>query len=170
MLANNIPAIYIRLDYINGRLCVVADETPIQQVFNCGNKHSCDLHFNFEFVFEPYQQYSFDAIDGIDLVAKDTNGNYLSTLEVKLTALPTDQTSRQPEEKRGCELVIRSATTFYCALGMFDFVKEHAYHIREIFEESCSSIQMWDNDYEMTHKMPMFCRSINAFQKEYYHH
>ncbi len=170
MLANNIPAIYIRLDYINGRLCVVADEIPIQQVFNCGNKDPGDLHFNFESVFEPYQQYSFDAIDGIDLVVKDTNGNYLSPLEVKLTVLPTDQTSRQPEEKWGCELVIRSATTSYCALGMFDSVKEHAYHIREIFEESCSSIQMWDNDYEMTHKMPMLCRSIDAFQKEYYHH
>ena len=101
---------------------------------------------------------------------KYTNGNYLSPLEVKLTVLPTDQTSRQPEEKWGCELVIRSATTSYCALGMFDSVKEHAYHIREIFEESCSSIQMWDNDYEMTHKMPMLCRSIDAFQKEYYHH
>ena len=91
MLANNIPAIYIRLDYVDGALCVVADEIPISEVFHCGNKRPADLEFCFETVFEPYQQYSFDAIDGIDLVVKDLNGNYLSPLEVKLTVLPTDQ-------------------------------------------------------------------------------
>ena len=170
MLANNIPAIYIHLDHVDGRLCVVADEIPINQVFNCGEKQPRDLYFNFESVFEPYQQYSFDAIDGIDLVVKDTAGNFLVPLEVKLTVLPTDQTSRQAEDKWGCELVIRSATTSYCALGMYDSVKNDAHHIREIFEEACSSIQMWDNDFEMTHKMPTLCNSIDTFQKEYYQH
>ena len=168
MLANNIPAIFIRLDYVDGELCVVADEIPISVVFHCGNKRPADLEFCFETVFEPYQQYSFDAIDGIDLVVKDLNGNYLSPLEVKLTVLPTDQTCRQPEDKWGCELVIRSATTSYCALGMFDSVKGHAQHIRELFEEACSSIQMWDNNFEMTHKMPLLCQSIDRFQQEYY--
>ena len=101
---------------------------------------------------------------------KDTEGNFLAPLEVKLTVLPTDQTSKQPEDKWGCELVIRSATTSYCALGMFDSVQNDARHIREIFEDACSSIQMWDNDFEMTHKMPTLCQSIDAFQKEYYQH
>ena len=170
MLANDIPAVYIHLDRIDGKLGVVADKIPISQVFNCGEKKANDLYFSFESVYEPYQQYSFDAIDGIDLVVKDTEGNFLAPLEVKLTVLPTDQTSKQPEDKWGCELVIRSATTSYCALGMFDSVKDDARHIREIFEEACSSIQMWDNDFEMTHKMPTLCQSIDAFQKEYYHH
>lgn len=89
-------------------------------------------------------------------------------LEVKLTVLPTDQTCRQPKDKRGCELVIRSATTSYCALGMFDSVKGHARHIRELFEEACSSIQMWDNNFELTHKTPLLCQSIDRFQQEYY--
>ena len=169
MLANNIPAIYIKLDYINGELCVVADEIPINQVFNCGTRLPNDLYFSFESTYEPYQQYSFDAIDGIDLVVKDTNNNFLTPLEVKLTVLPTDQTSRQSEDRWGCELVIRSATTSYCALGMYDSVKNNSRHIREIFEDACSSIQMWDNDFEMTHKMPSLCNSINAFQREYYH-
>lgn len=168
MLAHNIPAVYIHLDNVDGRLCVVANEIPINQVFNCGTKQPNDLYFSFESIYEPYQQYSFDTIDGIDLVVKDTNGNFLSPMEVKLTALPTDQTSRQPENKWGCELVIRSATTSYCALGMFDSVKENAHHIREIFEDACSSIQMWDNDFEMTHKMPSLCQSIDIFQQEYY--
>ena len=170
MLEHNIPAVYIRLDCVDGELCVVADEIPISKIFNSATRKPNDLYFSFESIFEPYQQYSFDAIDGIDLVVKDTDGNFLSPLEVKLTVLPTDQTSRQPEDKWGCELVIRSATTSYCALGMYDSVKGHSRHIREIFEDACSSIQMWDNDYEMTHKMPLLCNSINAFQKEYYQH
>ena len=164
MLHNNIPAIYIHLADVNGQLQVVADEIPIKDVFNCGSTQSEDLYFSFESIYEPYQQYSFDTIDGIDLVVKDLSGNFLSPLEVKLTVLPTDSTCKQPEEKWGCELVIRSATTSYCALGMFDSVKNKSQHIREIFENSCSSIQMWDNDFEMTHKMATICQSINDFQ------
>lgn len=168
MLAKKIPAIYIHLDKIGSELKVVADTISIEKVFNCGEKSLDNLFFSFESVYEPYQQYSFDAIDGIDLVVKDTTGAYLAPLEVKLTVLPTDQTSRQAEDRWGCELVIRSATTSYCALGMYDSVKRNSSHIREIFENACSSIQMWDNDYEMSHKMPTLCESITTFQNEYY--
>ncbi len=168
MLDRNINAIYITLDIINGHLKVVPREIPIRQVFNCGDKTPHDLYFSFESVFAPYQQYSFDSIDGIDLVVKDTDGNYLSPLEVKLTVIPTSQTSTQTEDKWGSELVVRAATTSYCALGMFDTIKDHARNVREIFEEACSSIQMWDNDYEMTHKIPYLCDAINQFQLQYY--
>ena len=168
MLDRNINAIYITLDIINGHLKVVPREIPIRQVFNCGDKTPHDLYFSFESVFAPYQQYSFDSIDGIDLVVKDTDGNYLSPLEVKLTVIPTSQTSTQTEDKWGSELVVRAATTSYCALGMFDTIKDHARNVREIFEEACSSIQMWDNDYEMTHEMPHLCDAIDQFQLQYY--
>ncbi|MGN0549847.1 MAG: HindVP family restriction endonuclease [Acutalibacteraceae bacterium] len=163
-------AIYITLASKDGKLVIEPKEIPINEVFNCGNKSPQDLYFSFESVFAPYQQYSFDPIDGIDLVVKDTNGNYLSPLEVKLTVIPTSQTSVLPEEKWGSEIVVRSATTSYCALGMFDSVKEHSREIREIFEEACSSIQMWDNDYEMTHKIPSLCKAIDDFQSAYYMH
>lgn len=168
ILDKGIKAIYITLDMEDGRLVVEPQEIPMNKVFNCGDKRPQDLFFSFESVFAPYQQYSFDPIDSIDLVVKDTEGNYLSPLEVKLTVIPTSQTSVLPEKKWGSEIVVRSATTSYCALGMFDAVKENARDIREIFETACSSIQMWDNDYEMTHKMPMLCEAIDNFQLKYY--
>ncbi len=168
MLDKNIEAIYITLAVENGKLVIKPREISINEVFNCGEKKLQDLYFSFESVFAPYQRYSFDPIDNIDLVVKDTAGNFLSPLEVKLTVIPTSQTSVLPEEKWGSEVVVRSATTSYCALGMFDSVKEYARSIREIFEEACASIQMWDNDYEMTHKMPLLCKAINDFQLEYY--
>ena len=133
MLEHNIPAVYVHLDK---NLHVVADVIPIQEVFNCKGKEPKDLYFSFETVYQPYQEYCFDFIDGIDLVVKDVRGHYLQPLEVKLTVLPTDNTSHKPEEEWGCELVIRSATTSYCALGMFDGVKDQSKHVREIFEQA----------------------------------
>jgi len=168
MLEKNIPAIYINLAEANGELKVVATEIPIKEVFNCGTLHATDLYFAFESVFEPYQEYSFDQIDGIDLVIKDTQGHFLSPLEVKLTVLPDNTTHRKPEDQWGSEVVVRSATTSYCALGMYDAVKADARHVRELFENACSGIQSWDNDFEMTHKLPSLCESIDSFQHSYY--
>lgn len=170
MLDNDIKAIYITLATKNNKLVIDPQEISIKEVFNCGNKPLHDLYFSFESIYAPYQQYSFDSIDGIDLVVKDIDGNYLSPLEVKLTVIPTSQTSTLPEEKWGSEIVVRSATTSYCALGMFDSIKKSAQNIRAIFEDACSSIQMWDNDYEMTHKMPSLCAAIDNFQLKYYTH
>lgn len=170
MMENNIPAVYIKLEEINGELKVIPSEISIRDVFNCGSRSISELDFNFETIFNKYQKYSFDIIDSIDLVVKDTSGNFLTPLEVKLTVLPTDQTSKLAEEKWGSELVIRSATTMYCALGMFDAVSNSANDIRNIFESSCSSIQMWDNDYEMTHKITNLCDCIDKFQYKYHSH
>ncbi|MEG2672717.1 MAG: HindVP family restriction endonuclease [Ruthenibacterium sp.] len=170
MFAHDVSAIYIKLDEVDEQLKVVSSTIPIKDVFNSGAKNLDDLYFSFESVYQPYQQYSFDAVDGIDLVIKDTDGNFLSPLEVKLTVLPTSATSNKPESEWGSELVVRSATTSYCALGMFDAVKDHAREVREIFEGACSSIQMWDNDYEMTHKMPQLISAINQFERTYLTH
>lgn len=167
MLSRDIPAIYIHL---NENLEVVADTISFRDAFNMGTRSLSDLSFHFESVFEPYQQYSFDAVDGIDLVVKDTAGHYLAPVEIKLTVLPDNSTCNKEESQWGAEMVIRSATTSYCALGMFHSVNEHHRHIREIFEPSCSSIQMWDNDFEMTHKTPDLCRAIDTFESEYLQH
>lgn len=167
MLDHNISAVYNKLVEIDGQLRVVSSEIPIRELFNCGELALNELYFSFESVFAPYQEYSFDTVDGIDLVVKDIHNNSLTPLEVKLTVLPTANTSHLPEDRWGCELVVRSATTSYCALGMFDAVKEDARSVRDIFEESCAAIQSWDNDYEMTHKTPTLSECINTFQSRY---
>lgn len=168
MLEHDIPAIYIKVEEVGGKLKIVNSEISLREVFNCGSRPLNKLHHSFESIFTPYQQYSFDTIDGIDLVIKDTDGQFLTPLEVKLTVLPTSGTSEYLENKWGSEMVVRAATTLYCALGMFDATKDEARQVREIFEDACSSIQMWDNDYEMTHKMPSLINSINAFEKKYH--
>ena len=167
MLANNIPAIYNRLILKDGELRVEASEISLNEVFNCGSLSFEELDFQFESRFEPYQRYSFDTIDGIDLVIKHINGEFLSPLEVKLTVLPDSATYKKPEYDWGCELVVRSATTSYCALGMFDSVRENNSQVREIFEKACAGIGSWTNDFEMSHKTHALSACINKFQTQY---
>lgn len=168
MMSHDISAVYIKLAEDNDRLLVVASEIPINQVYNCGERRTDSLYFAFESVFAPYQDYSIDAIDGIDLVIKSVDGTFLSPLEVKLTVMPDNTTHRKPEAQWGSEIVIRAATTQYCALGMFDAVHDEARTVRAIFENACSSIQSWDNDFEMTHKTRQLSESIDIFQHSYY--
>ena len=167
MLDNDIPAIYNKLSFQDGKPKVTASTISLKEVFNSIQTPTANLDFHFESPFKPYQQYSFDAIDSIDLVVKNTTGEFLAPLEVKLTVLPTANTSHLTEEKWGCELVIRAATTSYCALGMFDAVRTQKNQIREIFEPACAEIQSWDNDFEMTHKTPLLSKALNVFQNNY---
>ena len=166
MMDQNIRAVYVRLVEKKGKLGVEATEIPIQEVFNCAAVPCTDLTFDFETVYAPYAQYSIDGIDGIDLVVKHA-GKYLSPLEVKLTVLPTDATSEKPENEWGCELVIRPATTSYCALGMFDAARKSKGEIRSIFDGVCSRIQAWDNDYEIRSNTPRLAACIDEFQRRF---
>jgi hypothetical protein len=146
---------------------VIATEIPLSEVFNCGSLTCEELDFRFETRYDPYQGYSFEPIDGIDLVVKTVDNSFLAPLEIKLTVLPTSGTAQYSEEQWGCEMVVRSATTSYCALGMFDSVKAERDTVREIFEEACSDIGSWTNDFEMTHKTPTLAGCVDTFEKKY---
>jgi len=167
MMELGMPAIYNKLIVKDGNLCVEATEISLNDVFRCGATPLSELSFNFESRYEPYQQYSFDAVDGIDLVVKHTDKRFFAPLEVKLTVLPDMTTCNKPENLWGCEMVVRSATTSYCALGMFDSIKKDVVNVRDIFEEACANIGSWVNDYEMSAKTPLLSSCINEFQKQY---
>ena len=167
MLAHDIPAIYNRLVLENGKLRVAASEISMMDAFNCGALSTEQLEFRFESRYDPYQQYSLDTIDGIDLVVKSTDGQFLAPLEVKLTVLPTSGTCHFAEDKWGCEMVVRSATTSYCALGMFDSVKHISGDVRNIFENACADVGSWTNDFEMSHKTTTLSEYINTFQRQH---
>lgn len=166
-MAHGIPAIYARLAIENGDLKVVCDELPIQEAFRCGGRGCGELEFDFEAKFEPYQQFAFDGIDGIDLVVRDLSGNYLAPVEIKLTVLPTSATANKPEDEWGSEIVVRTATTSYCAFSIWDMVKDRHMLVREIFEETCGNIGSWTNDFEMSHKTESLKAALNDFEREF---
>jgi hypothetical protein len=53
------------------------------------------------------------------------------------------------------------------AFSVWNEVKGQAYHIREIFEETCGHIGSWTNDYEMAHKTADLKSAIDIFEREY---
>lgn len=167
MMEHDIPAVYAKLAVVGGELKVVCDEIPIRELFRCGSKRPQELRFDFESKFEPYQAFSFDSIDGIDLVVRDFDGTYLAPVEVKLTVLPTSATARKPESEWGCEIVVRTATTSYCAFSIWDQIKEQHSRVREVFEDTCSDIGSWTNDFEMSHKTAHLRTALNCFEREF---
>lgn len=167
MMDRGIPAIYARLAVVGDELKVVCDEIPIRELFNCGNKRPGELKFDFEAKFEPYQRFSFDSIDSIDLVVRDLQGDYLAPVEVKLTVLPTSATATKHEDEWGSEIVVRTATTSYCAFSIWDMVKDRRKHVREVFEDTCSDIGSWINDFEMSHKTASLRETLNVFEREF---
>ncbi|MBO0322159.1 HindVP family restriction endonuclease [Muricauda sp. CAU 1633] len=158
-----LKAVYLKLDE---NLNVVADEISIDRLFNT-TKPSSEITFNFESKYDPYQKYAFDDIKGIDLVIKDKD-KWCRPLEVKLTVIPDSTTYKEKEENWGSELVIRPATTSYCALGMASSCESDFVRIREIFEPVCSSIQHWDNKVEIYSHQKELLDTINNFQKDFY--
>lgn len=126
-----------------------------------------DLNFCFESKFEPYQTFSREDIGGIDLVVKDTLNNFITPLEIKLTVLPDDGTSKFNETHWGSELVIRPATTKYAALGMVQSIQDRLEDVREIFEPVCSDIQHWSNKHEIADKTSVLVDALNIFERKF---
>jgi hypothetical protein len=79
--------------------------------------NNSSLHFEFESIFTPYQQFVFDHLPRIDLVTMNDR-NCMKGIEIKLTALPDDSTSDLPENQYGSEIVVRPDTIVYLALSI----------------------------------------------------
>lgn len=167
MMENGMSALYNELTVVNEKLEVVTNEIPLSRVFNTDKLAFEELFFDFEARFEPYQQYALDTIDGVDLVVKRVNGDCLAPVEIKLTVMPDSTTLNQPEAYWGCELVVRSATTAYCAMGMFDSILNEKQVLRNIFEDTCSNIEAWTSSFEMSRKTCRLSECIDVFQKQY---
>ena len=139
MRDNSINPVYIRTSSIDGKLTTKADPETLtwNEVFNT-DKPNDELTFNFESVFKPYLPYvhdDIDPLDHIDLVVK-LGETFLRPLEVKLTVLPDDNSSKLKDESLwGSELVVRPASTSYAALGMFHSIpKDRLKEARNLIE------------------------------------
>ena len=166
MFLNNISVNYIKLD---ANLRPFITELPVRELYNMGDRRLEDLFFAFESKYTPYQQFSYETIDGIDLVIKDTSGTFLRPLEVKLTVIPDKVTSSNKDESHwGSEIVIRSATTQYCSLGMAYALRNNMNEIRNMFEGPCSNIQDWGNKTEMRTRLPGLIELCNQLERRFY--
>lgn len=101
-----------------------------------------DTYFSFETPFSKYQQYFVGTFprNDVTILEKDT-GNSLSSFEIKLTALPDNQTCLLDEKEFGSELVVRPDTIIYQAAMIIDEVGVAG--LDSIFKNKYDKIKDW---------------------------
>lgn len=110
----NIPANYLAIS--NGKL--TPSFISIQSVFGIETNNK-DAYFAFESQHTPYQKFVVGSLPRTDLVIqRESTGECLSGLEVKLTALPDNTTCDLDDSLYGSEIVVRPDTIVYLACSM----------------------------------------------------
>ena len=127
-----------------------------------------DLSFLFEYRFLPYASMAVDDIQAIDLVISENQSQIpLVPIEVKLTTIPDNTTAEKAEEFFGSELVIRSPTMRYAAMGMGRSCLNELPAVRELFHPSCARIRNWDNIIEVARQRDRILEALDEFLNTY---
>ena len=114
LASRDLDAVFLALN--NG--AIHPKSISIQEVFGI-RPDDPDVYFAFEAQHTPYQKYVVDSLPRTDLVTqRQSSGECLSGLEVKLTALPDNTTCESREELYGSEIVIRPDTIVYLACSI----------------------------------------------------
>jgi len=81
---------------------------------------SPNLYYSFESDFAPWRTMVVSRPERIDLVTMDTerNNECVRPIEIKLTALPDNQTANLTDDKYGSEIVVRSPSILHLALSI----------------------------------------------------
>lgn len=106
---------------------------PIDNVLGISAKSS-DLYFAFEAQHTPFQKYVIGTLPRTDIVIqKESTGECLSGLEVKLTALPDNTTCHLKDNLYGSEIVVRPDTIVYLACSLIQSLgKQLDKHLAQI--------------------------------------
>lgn len=146
-------------------LSIVSSYLSFDEVFNTTSK---EPYFEYESKFKPFQEYCYDDIRGIDLVIRnEKNKDYLRALEVKLTVVPDQTTHKKDEHLWSPEMVIRPASTSYCALSIFHSLKDKKDEIACLFEPVGSKIKNWGNKHEIAEYGQEIIEILDEFQTKY---
>ena len=170
MWAKGIKPVYVRAAADKGGLTVENAEIGVDRIFNApANARGEDLRFEFETKFEPYFGYVQNPaeVDGADLVIR-RGEEWLRPLQIKLTVVPDDGTSRESRENWGPELVLRPSDTCACALGIFHRIADHAGEVEAIFRDPCAKIQHWNNRTEISVKRDDLFSCVERFLVEFH--
>lgn len=158
--------IYVHTD---GDFEALATDTTLtfEDVFNASVANE-DINFLFESNYQPYTAYLHDTLDHTDLVT-NVDGADKRPLEIKLTVLPDNATSRQVDEAMwGSELVIRPDSISYACLGVYTNLKQHAAAIRNLLEPTAIKIESWENSRDILNHADEMLETLTKFFKKYH--
>ena len=172
MKDKNLDAVLLSVDNAKVKSSVL----PISKLFN--STRSCaNLYFSFESRFDSYKSVINDtSLERVDLVVSEAEknedgaiiqGKQLRPLEVKLTVVPDNSTAEDDESNWAPEIVIRPATTKYCAMGMALNCSDKRKEIRKIFESKLSSVSGWGNQTEARTILPTAIKCLEEFESKF---
>lgn len=165
MRDSDIKPIYITLD---NSLKTNISEISVNDLFQTDTSNE-ELYFAFESRFEPHKELSHDEIEKIDLVIKDLSGTNIVPLEIKLTTIPDNTTADKNEDEYGAELVIRSATMRYMALGMASTLRDKFGEIMEIFAPALHGLRGGDWESKLIkNRQSEILDALELFFKTFY--
>ena len=165
MWAKKIRPIYVRAMVDGDALMVENTEIGVDRIFNAPAKtRNEDLRFEFETKFDPYIPYVQNPaeMDGADLVVRHGE-KWLRPMQIKLTVVPDDGTSKKNRPDWGPEIVLRPADTCACALGIFHRIAKKAGEVEKIFRNPCAAIQNWDNHTEIQSRRSELLACVEQF-------
>lgn len=140
--SKGLEAVYLEL---NGKLTTTRGKIKISEVFGL-DPLAEDTFYAFESAYTPYQNLVVDGLPRIDLVtSKIVKGlaEPVRGIEVKLTALPDNQTAEDKEEDYGSEIVVRPDTIVYLALSIaVEYLSERK-KLQSYFRRLKPKIQDW---------------------------
>lgn len=101
-----------------------------------------DIYFSFETQYTPYQKYIIGSIprDDLVIISKD---QCVSSIEIKLVALPDNPTCDLPEDQYGSEIVVRPDTIIYLACTFIQSFGDDQEAIKKIISDTGKNIQDW---------------------------
>ena len=153
LASKNIEANYLSIQ--NG--VYVPTTIKIQDVFNI-SANSEDLYFAFEAQHTPFQKFVIGTLPRTDLVIqRQSTGECLAGLEVKLTALPDNTTCNLNDSLYGSEIVVRPDTIVYLACSL-------ALNSQEAIDEHlrCVNIEDWSDPLQV---LPHIKNIVNSIEE-----
>lgn len=101
-----------------------------------------DIYFSFETQYTPFQKYIVGSIPRDDLVIL-SHGQCVSSIEIKLVALPDNTTCNLNDDKFGSEIVVRPDTIIYLACTFIRGYQDNPEALKSVINGAGSGVRDW---------------------------
>lgn len=124
-------------------------------------------YFSFETQYTPFQKYVTGSIPRNDLVIL-SNGQCLSSLEIKLVALPDNSTCDLTDDQFSSEIVIRPDTIIYLACSFIKSLDDDRILIKNLIGNDCDNLNDWTEiDDILPHTYEIYCAIKRVVKASY---
>lgn len=138
LYSKELKAVYYKTD---SSMQTVIEHIGIEDLYKA-DPLGDDTYFAFETQFTPFQKYVLGSIPRNDLVIMNGTQS-VSSLEIKLTALPDNPTCDFSEDAYGSEIVIRPDTIIYLACAFIYACNDDRNVLQSILQDAGNAVIDW---------------------------